>query len=94
MGAAVMIAFWAGTVPILVSLGVGVQALTGTLGRRIPLATAVVIVILGLYTVGQRSATPVAAFESTVEALQGGDVMEQVKAAQETEPPCCQDHGD
>ena len=44
MGAAVMVAFWAGTVPILASLGIGVQALTGTLGRRLPLATALVIV--------------------------------------------------
>ncbi len=94
MGAAVMTAFWLGTVPILVSLGVGVQALTGTLGRRIPLATAIVIVMLGLYTVGQRAATPVAAFESTVEALGGGDTMDQVEAAQQVEPPCCQDHGD
>ena len=37
-GAAVMAAFWLGTVPILASLGVGVQTLTGTLGRRIPAA--------------------------------------------------------
>jgi sulfite exporter TauE/SafE len=94
MGALVMVAFWLGTVPVLVSLGVGVQALTGTLGRRIPLVTAIVIVALGLYTVLDRSATPVAAFESVLESLQGSDTMEQVEAVQQTKPPCCQDHGD
>jgi sulfite exporter TauE/SafE len=93
-GAMVMIAFWMGTVPVLVSLGVGVQALTGTLGRRIPLVTAIVIVALGLYTVLGRSAAPVAAFEATVESLQGADTMEQVQAVQQTKPPCCQNHGD
>ncbi len=51
-----MVAFWMGTVPILASLGIGVQALMGTLGRRIPLATALVIVGLGLYTIAVRPA--------------------------------------
>jgi sulfite exporter TauE/SafE len=94
MGAAVMIAFWLGTVPVLVSLGVGIQALTGTLGRRIPLATAIVIVLLGLYTVCGRSGTPVAAFESTLRSLRSGDTLQQVEAARQTTPPCCQNHAD
>ena len=35
-----MAAFWLGTVPVLASLGGGVQALTGKLGGRVPLITA------------------------------------------------------
>jgi sulfite exporter TauE/SafE len=94
MGAAVMVAFWMGTVPVLVWLGVGVQALTGTLGRRIPLATAIAVVLLGLHTVIGRSGTPVAAFESTVQSLRGSDTMQQVEAVQHTTPACCQNHSD
>jgi hypothetical protein len=93
-GAAVMAAFWLGTVPILVSLGVGVQALTGTLGRRIPLVTAILIVLLGLYTVGGRMTMPAQAFQPLVESMEGVDTMQQVEAVQQTKPPCCQHHGD
>jgi hypothetical protein len=89
-GAAVMAAFWAGTVPVLVSLGVGVQALTGALGRRLPLATALILVVLGLYTVGDRLLVPTGAFEPLAERLQGRDRSEQLKAVEQAKPPCCQ----
>ncbi len=89
-GAAVMVAFWAGTVPVLVSLGVGIQALTGALGRRLPLATALLLVALGLYTVGDRLLVPAGAFESLAGRLQGRDVQQQLEAVEHTKPPCCQ----
>lgn len=93
-GAAVMAAFWAGTVPVLVSLGVGVQALTGALGRRLPLATALILVVLGLYTVGDRLLLPAGAFEPLAERLQGRDVQQQLQAVEQTTPPCCQPRSD
>jgi len=89
-GAAVMVAFWAGTVPVLVSLGVGVQALTGALGRRLPLATALILVGLGLYTIGDRLLLPAGAFEPLAESLQGRDVQGKLKTVEHTKPPCCQ----
>ncbi|MCU0874601.1 MAG: sulfite exporter TauE/SafE family protein [Pirellulaceae bacterium] len=93
-GAAVMAAFWAGTVPVLVSLGVGVQALTGAVGRRLPLATALILVALGLYTVGDRLLVPAGAFEPLAESLQGRDAREQLKTVEQTKPPCCQGKGE
>ena len=92
-GAAVMTAFWLGTVPVLASLGVGVQALTGTLGRRIPLATALLLVALGLYTIAGRWAIPASAFETPAAAI-GADPLEQVETLQQGKPPCCRHHGD
>jgi hypothetical protein len=89
-GAAVMVAFWAGTVPVLVSLGVGVQALTGVLGRRLPLATALILVVLGLYTVGGRLLLPAGAFERLAGSLQGRDAQQQLEAVERSKPPCCQ----
>jgi sulfite exporter TauE/SafE len=88
-GAAIMMAFWMGSVPILASLGAGVQALTGTLGRRVPLFTALAIVLLGLLTIADRLAIPLEAFEPPLETAT--DTLEQVEAARETKPPCCRD---
>ena len=45
-GALFMIAFWLGSVPALVLVGVGVQTLARLLGRRLPLVTALAIVVL------------------------------------------------
>lgn len=60
-GALVMGAFWLGTLPIMMSLGLGIQALAGRLGSKLPLATSVLLVVIGLYTVAGRLAAPAAA---------------------------------
>jgi hypothetical protein len=53
-GAFVMLAFWAGTLPMLVAVGVGAQRLAGPLARRLPAASAALLVVLGLLTMGGR----------------------------------------
>ncbi|MFI5312176.1 MAG: sulfite exporter TauE/SafE family protein, partial [Gemmatimonadales bacterium] len=50
-GALVMAAFWAGTVPMMASLGLGVQRATGPLRRRLPALTAAALVVIGLLTI-------------------------------------------
>ena len=50
-GVAVMAVFWAGTVPILLALGLGAQILSIPLRRHIPAVTAVILVALGLYAI-------------------------------------------
>jgi sulfite exporter TauE/SafE len=92
LGAGVMVAFWIGTVPVLVSLGVGIQTLTGTLGRRLPLATAILILLFGLYSISDRLLTPAGAFEPLIQSLGEGDTQERVRAVQHVKPPCCQQH--
>jgi hypothetical protein len=89
-----MIAFWLSTVTILASLGIGVQAMAGTLGRRVPLLTAVVLVLLGLFTIADRLAIPVQAFQQTVHPTADADIRAQVEALGQAEPPCCQEHED
>ncbi|MCA9273587.1 MAG: sulfite exporter TauE/SafE family protein [Phycisphaerales bacterium] len=49
-GAITMAAFWVGTLPVMIAVGTGVQALAGTLGRYIPGAMAVAIVTMGVLT--------------------------------------------
>jgi sulfite exporter TauE/SafE len=53
-GAIAMALFWSGTLPIMLSLGVGLQRITGPLRARLPVVTAVVVVALGLLTIGGR----------------------------------------
>lgn len=50
-GALVMLAFWAGTLPMLVAVGVGARRLAGPFARRLPTASAVLVVALGLLSI-------------------------------------------
>ena len=56
-GAAVMSAFWAGTVPALLAVGLGAQLVSAPLRRHVPAVTAVLLVCLGLYAILGRPAS-------------------------------------
>jgi sulfite exporter TauE/SafE len=57
---AVMFVFWLGTLPMMVTVGLGAQRLFGTFRRRLPLVGAGVAVVLGLLAMaGRISVTPV-----------------------------------
>jgi uncharacterized protein len=51
-GMLVMAVFWAGTVPMMAGLGLAAQSALGGLRRRVPVAAAVVMIVLGLLTLG------------------------------------------
>jgi len=57
-GAATMAAFWLGTLPVLAALGFGIQSLAGPLRRHMPLATSVLLVAVGLWTLLGRMTAP------------------------------------
>jgi sulfite exporter TauE/SafE len=83
-GVAVMAAFWAGTVPVLLALGLGAQLMAVPLRKHIPAITAAILVALGLYAIIGRPATVMAAVEKHQHAA------ETVPSADEP-PPCCDD---
>ena len=56
-GAAVMTAFWAGTVPALLAVGLGAQLVSAPLRRHVPAVTALLLVGLGLYAILGRPAS-------------------------------------
>lgn len=87
-GGAVMAAFWVGTVPVLAFVGLGAQTLSATLGRRVPLVTAIVLVVLGLVTILGRSTLDVRAMELPAAAA-NDDPAHQVETIRHTPPPCC-----
>ncbi len=50
-GGLVMVAFWSGTVPVMLGLGVGIQRLSNRIRRHIPMLSAVVLILLGTASV-------------------------------------------
>ena len=57
-GMALMAVFWAGTVPMMLAVGLGAQHLFGPLRRKLPLVTAAVVVLLGLLTISGHLLAP------------------------------------
>lgn len=62
-GALVMVAFWAGTVPVLLAIGVGAQVVATPIRRFAPSITAVLLVVLGLLAIVGRPPTAAAAIQ-------------------------------
>lgn len=53
-GAALMAAFWLGTLPLMAAVGLGAQRLLGRFRTRLPVLTASVLLLLGLLTAAGR----------------------------------------
>ena len=84
-GVAVMAVFWAGTVPILLALGLGAQVLSTPLRRHIPAVTAVILVALGLYAIIGRPTTALAAIQKHQHSTDGS------VPSPDDPPPCCEE---
>lgn len=84
-GAAVMIAFWAGTVPALLAVGLGAQLVSAPLRRHVPAVTALLLVGLGLYAIIGRPASVSAAITRHQET------QLDVPATTEAGENCCGD---
>ena len=52
--ALVMVLFWSGTLPVMATLGLGLQRLAGPARRHLPLVTASLVVAIGLFTIAGR----------------------------------------
>jgi sulfite exporter TauE/SafE len=84
-GAAVMTAFWAGTVPALLAVGFGTQLVSAPLRRHIPAVTALLLVALGLFAILGRPASVSAA----IHKHEG--MHEEVPDPDEAGASCCGD---
>jgi len=94
LGGATMAAFWAGTLPVMVSLGVGLRVLTGPLRKHVPLITSLTVVAVGIGTVLGRVTLPAmssdqlgAAVPTSLHESPGG-----VGSIRQDELPCCSNH--
>ncbi len=94
-GTLVMAAFWAGTVPILVAIGVGAQVLAIPLRRFAPSITAVLLVVLGVLAIVGRPPTAAAAIQKhkkmmEMEQMDAGEAAESAAGMEHGELPCCE----
>jgi len=53
-GAALMAVFWVGTLPAMLGLGLGLQALAGPLRRHVPVVCAIAMIVVGLLAIAGR----------------------------------------
>jgi sulfite exporter TauE/SafE len=84
-GGITMAAFWMGTLPVMVSLGAGIQFLTGPLHARLPIITASAVVVVGVMTAMGRLHAP----EMSREILGISDSPSSVPVAGEVDCPLC-----
>ncbi len=89
IGAVVMAVFWSGTVPIMVALMLGWNQLGHSIQRRIPVAMASLVILIGIFTITFRA--PIAIGKETKVVDQTGALIEQVRDLDETELPCCEE---
>lgn len=87
-GALVMAAFWAGTVPMLVGLGVGMSWLSAPLRRHLPVVTALALVVVGLVAVIGRASLDPSALVHRAEAANAAGSL-QGDGSQPGSGACC-----
>ncbi|HED53701.1 MAG TPA: sulfite exporter TauE/SafE family protein [Phycisphaerales bacterium] len=76
-GAITMGVFWIGTLPILIAIGTGVQALSGALRRAVPVMMAVVIVTMGVLTAIGRVGMPMPSPDHAVQVVPSLDMPDR-----------------
>jgi len=91
LGGLTMAVFWLGTLPVLVSLGVGVQRVSGVLGRKLPHATAAALILVGLWTLVNRGGLDAASLAAQQPVVSDTDAATAaVQTIGETPPACCE----
>lgn len=86
-GAAVMVAFWAGTVPVMVALVLGFDRVGERLKQRIPMTMAVLVIAVGVFTIAYRA--PVAIGETNSVVTGNANLVDQVESVDHQTLPCC-----
>jgi sulfite exporter TauE/SafE len=66
-----MLAFWTGTLPMMLAVGVGARRAFGPLQRRLPALAAASLVVIGALTISGRL-VPRATHEHSPPAMDGG----------------------
>jgi sulfite exporter TauE/SafE len=94
-GALLMAAFWLGTVPALLAVGIGVQGLAAPLRRHLPTLTASALLVIGAVTLVSRLGLPAYADETAAlvrpTSLESDTTLEMVDRIGASVPACCND---
>jgi sulfite exporter TauE/SafE len=91
LGALTMVVFWAGTLPVMLALGVGLQAVTAPLRRHVPRLTALALVVVGAVTIFGRLSVPAYAGIAAPAGTTPAAIVEHVESLDAEAMPCCND---
>lgn len=95
LGAVTMTAFWLGTVPVMLGLGLGAQSIAGPLKKHVPALSAIALLLVGTVAVMGRLTVPAYAEQIDTQMKQmpqegqSSTVQEQIKKMGEITLPCC-----
>jgi sulfite exporter TauE/SafE len=89
-GMILMMVFWAGTVPIMTALMLGVNRISHRVQAKIPLMMAVLVVVLGVFTIAFRAPIDLSGMNGTVAADASSETLtQQITEVDHAELPCC-----
>jgi sulfite exporter TauE/SafE len=91
LGVLTMAVFWLDTLPMTMTIGYGVQAISGPLRAHLPLATSLLVVAVGLWTVIGRLRLPPIEPQHAVVNVSLHDAARHVHELNADEMPCCHD---
>ena len=89
-GAVVMAVFWAGTVPIMSALMLGVNRIGTSIQQRLPVVMASLVFVLGVFTMACRAPVTIGAETKVVTGTES--IAEQLMLVDQETLPCCQCH--
>lgn len=93
-GALAMSVFWAGTLPVMLSLGFGLRVMAGRFRRHVPTMTAIVLVLIGVWTVLGRFHLPALTSPAHAGPTSSAELLEQINSLNTSEMPCCNVNAD
>jgi sulfite exporter TauE/SafE len=94
LGGLTMLAFWAGTVPVMLTVGIGLQKFTGPLRRHVPVLSSIALLVAGVIAITGRLSAP--AYADAIQPQISGEscttAAQSISKLDSSEMPCC--HGD
>lgn len=88
-GAVTMAVFWAGTLPVLITLGAGVRALTGRFGKAMPTLMPIAITLVAMLSILSRTWTPVTLQDDNAQPATMAETIEHVRGLESHDMACC-----
>lgn len=91
LGAVTMAAFWLGTLPVMLGVGLGLDAIATPLRRHVPTISAAALVVVGIVAVSGRLSVPAYADTAAIEPTSLDAATEHIESIDATALPCCHD---
>jgi sulfite exporter TauE/SafE len=91
LGLWLMIAFWAGTVPIMAALMLGINRIGNRIQRPLPAIMAGLVILIGVFTLAFRAPLDLSAMTQQMPVIESTETLvQQIQNIDQSNLPCCQ----